>query len=276
MIPVGTGIFPVDAHEGPDPSDSPSVNPLCLFIGREPSLDRAFGRDMERCGVRAHRVDAVAAALDLAGQWSFDAVLLDGDSCAGPAAHALAALRDRIQVPILLLAGAADEDSQIGSLESGATDVLAKPASARLAAAKLRSLIDCGTRPRSSVAMPVAIGPLRLDPRGAQARLGAATLGLTRGEFELLFLLAANPGQLVLRSALSRALDNDAGRAVGRSLDMHVSRIRRKLAQADPLGLVLETVHGRGYALRLAVPAAPASASASASTPSLDLSLADA
>ena len=101
-------------------------------------------------------------------------------------------------------------------------------------------------------ARPVSLGELRLDPRREAAFYGDRPLALTGGEFELLLLLAARPGGYVHRGTIMRSLRRSgAGGEPRRSADMHVCRIRRKLREAGASSLALETIHGRGYALRL-------------------------
>ena len=101
----------------------------------------------------------------------------------------------------------------------------------------------------------VRFGPLRLDPRRAAASIGHAPVALTSGEFELLLLLASRPGELVHRETIARTLGRASAADTRRSADMHVCRIRRKLRDVASHSLVVETIYGRGYLLRMGAPA---------------------
>jgi DNA-binding response OmpR family regulator len=183
-------------------------------------------------------------------------VVVDGDGRAGSLLHALPELRDRSNAPIVVVWSDGAERRQIEALQGGATEVIVKPASARLIAAKLHRLIEIGKdRPVASAEEPravVRLGPLRLDPRRAAASVGDTPLALTTGEFELLLLLASRPGEFVHRETIARTLGSPTGGGeCRRSADMHICRIRKKLRDAGASTLRVETVYGRGYCLRL-------------------------
>jgi DNA-binding winged helix-turn-helix (wHTH) protein len=137
-----------------------------------------------------------------------------------------------------------------------APEVIVKPASPRLIAAKLHRLVEIANERPGAAGderrKVVRLGALRLDPRRAAASVGDVPLALTTGEFELL-LLASRPGEFVHRDTIARTLGSPAsGAGEGRrSADMHVCRIRKKLRDAGAHSLRVETVYGRGYCLRL-------------------------
>ncbi len=230
--------------------------PLCLIIARDPHQGPAFNRQFEAFGFKPYCVESIASAFGLTRQWHFDAVLLDADDFAESVLHhALPDLRQHSNAPILLLSSSSDEQRQIQGLESGATEIVVKPASARLIAAKLRRLLDVAADRHDERPAEVRLGALRLDPRRATALVGEQSLALTTGEFELLLLLASRPGEFVHRDTIARTLRGPGGPAPGdgrRSADMHICRIRKKLRDAGERGLRIETVYGRGYCLRLA------------------------
>ncbi|MGZ5214752.1 MAG: response regulator transcription factor [Caldimonas sp.] len=229
--------------------------PLCLIVGGEARVPAAFNREFDLFGFKPYAVETFASAFGLIRQWQFDAIIVDGDSDADALRHALPELRERSNAPIVLVWSDAGERRQIEALQLGATEVIVKPASPRLIAAKLHRLIEIARkRPPAGAEEPravVRLGPLRLDPRRASASVGDAPLALTTGEFELLLLLASRPGEFVHRDTIGRTLGSTAGSGDGRrSADMHVCRIRKKLRDAGARSLRVETVYGRGYCLR--------------------------
>ncbi len=231
--------------------------PLCLIVAADSAIAPAFGRDFDALGLKPYKVDTFVSAFGLIRQWQFDALIIDGDGYGESLLHALPELRDRSHAPIVLLWSDAGERRQIEALQSGATEIIVKPASPRLVAAKLHRLVEIaqdrpagnGDERRSTV----RLGALRLDPRRAAASVGDAPLSLTTGEFELLLLLASRPGEFVHRDTIARTLGSptSTGGEGRRSADMHVCRIRKKLRDAGAHSLRVDTVYGRGYCLRL-------------------------
>lgn len=230
--------------------------PLCLIVGSGAVDPAGLQREFDGFGFKPYAVETFSSALGMIRQWQFDAVIVDGDGHAGSLLQALPELRDRSNAPIVVVWSDGGERRQIEVLQGGATEVIVKPASTRLIAAKLHRLIEIGKdRPPTSAEEPrtvVRLGPLRLDPRRAAASVGDVPLALTTGEFELLLLLASRPGEFVHRDTIGRTLGSASGAGEGRrSADMHICRIRKKLRDAGATTLRVETVYGRGYCLRL-------------------------
>jgi DNA-binding response OmpR family regulator len=165
-------------------------------------------------------------------------------------------IRARSVTPILMLTARAEEVDRVLGLEVGADDYLTKPFSMRELLARTRALLrrvellsqqpDGGEQQRAGSAM-LMVGDLRLDVAGRAASLSGTPLELTPKEFDLLYLLARQPGRAYSREYLLRhiwGLDYDG---VDRTVDTHVARLRRKLG---PFGDRLATVWGTGYKLQ--------------------------
>jgi DNA-binding response OmpR family regulator len=230
------------------------VLPLLLVITADRDLSEPFRRELSAAGFKAYYVETLSSAIAVIGQWRFDAALMHGRGFEAAAAHMLRSLREGAAVPLLLVVDRASEELQLQALESGASQVLVEPTSMRIVAAQLRRLIDLSHGQARQQPAEVRFGPLRLDPRRASATIGGAPVPLTGGEFELLLLLAARPGELVHRDAIARTLGRSAAADTRRSADMHVCGIRRKLRAVPGHALVVETIYGRGYLLRMAAP----------------------
>ena len=229
--------------------------PLCLIVGNDTLDPVGLHRGIDGYGFKPYAVETFSSALGMIEQWQFDAVIVDGDGHADTLFHLLPELRDRAHAPIVVVWSDGRERRQIEALQVGATEVIVKPASPRLIAAKLHRLIeigkDRGGSPEAARAA-VQLGALRLDPRRAAASVGDTPLALTTGEFELLLLLASRPGEFVHRETIARTLGSPTAAGESRrSADMHVCRIRKKLRDAGARMLRVETVYGRGYCLRL-------------------------
>jgi len=231
------------------------VLPLLLVITADRVIAEPLRHDVAAAGFKAYYVETLDSALGVIAQWQFDAVLLHAQGFEDALPHMLGRLRDDVGVPTLLVLDHGDEERQLQALEAGASQVLVEPTSMRIVAAQLRRLIDVSHPRLPHEAAEVRFGPLRLDPRRAAATIGHVQLALTSGEFELLLLLASRPGDLVHRETIARTLGRTSNAETRRSADMHVCRIRRKLRDVAGHGLVVDTVYGRGYLLRMGTPA---------------------
>jgi two-component system, OmpR family, alkaline phosphatase synthesis response regulator PhoP len=153
-------------------------------------------------------------------------------------------------VPILMLTAKRDESDKVLGLESGADDYLTKPFGVRELVARVRALLR---RPRAQKASlaggmeAIAVGPLRVDPARRQVQRDGRSIDLTPHEFDVLYLLAANPGIVFSREMLLERVWTSDIHVTERSVDTLVKRLRQKIEadSADP-ELIL-TVWGSGY-----------------------------
>ena len=220
---------------------------LCLIVEHDDTLLAAMQREFPPLGIKPCVVDDCEAAQAMMGQWRFDALVLDDDGLAARP-QALRKLQAHAPVPLLLLSSRTDESDHIACLESGATEIVVKPVSARLLALKLRRLIDVGAHPPPDPAAELALGPLVMHPRRGHVSVGGVSLELTAHQFDLLLLLATRAGEFVPRETMARALQGPL-KEIGRSADVHIYRIRKKLRELGIDSLRLDTVYGRGYCL---------------------------
>jgi DNA-binding response OmpR family regulator len=220
---------------------------LCLIVGRDRALASSLAQDLPPFGFKPFFVDSGESAGAMLKQWHFEAIVVDAEGLGAACRAVLRSLQASARVPLMLLSGTADEQEQIECLQCGATEVVAKPASARLIAAKLRRLVEIGQM-NASEPTELHVGPLVMDARHGSATIEGLPLDLTTHQFDLLFLLAARAGQFVRRETIAIALRGPV-KEIGRSADVHVYRIRRKLRELGVESIRLDTVHGRGYCL---------------------------
>ena len=162
-------------------------------------------------------------------------------------------LRARSQVNVLLLTARGEDVDRIVGLEIGADDYLAKPFNPRELLARVRAILR-----RSSARPAVENGAAFLEAAGIAIDTGARTascqgaaLDLTDVEFELLRALVSAPGQVLAREMLTETVLNRRFHPFDRSLDMHVSRLRRKLEEAAGAGERIKTIRATGYQLAM-------------------------
>ncbi|MDE2149056.1 MAG: response regulator transcription factor [Gammaproteobacteria bacterium] len=160
---------------------------------------------------------------------------------------ALRELRARHRLPVIVLSARGEPIDRIVGLELGADDYLAKPFLPRELLARVRALL------RRTQPLPdeeVLVDTLRLSPGERRAWLGEVELQLTAAEFGLLLALARRAGTPVDKATLTL---EGLGRPIerfDRSVDVHVSRLRRKLAETAASAPRIETVRGLGYQLQ--------------------------
>jgi DNA-binding response OmpR family regulator len=209
-------------------------------------------RELECRGFKLYGVRHLMSARAILRQWQFDLVLCDAEGIgAGVLDDTVRSLCREQRAPIVILSSPSHEDGLIAALEAGATELIAKAASARLISITLQRLLDLAIRPAEPEPPALSLGELRLDLRREEAVFRDRSLPLTGAEFELLLLLAGRPDGFVHRDTIMRTLGHATSGESRRSADMHVCRIRRKLREAGASSLALETIYGRGYALRL-------------------------
>jgi DNA-binding response OmpR family regulator len=166
-----------------------------------------------------------------------------------PGAHGfdiLKRLRAESEVPVLVLSARNDTRDKVRALELGADDYVTKPFWPEELVARIGARLR---RPALQQNGVVRLGDLAIDVRARQARVAGQEIELTRVEFDLLAALAQRPGAAVARAWLvDHVLDPDR-EGTERTLDVHVSRLRKKLGRA---GRQVATVWGVGYRLETA------------------------
>jgi two-component system, OmpR family, response regulator CpxR len=191
-----------------------------------------------------------SGAAEEAVSGAFDLVVLDVmlPGCSG--FEVLRRIRASSMVPILMLTARGEEVDRIVGLEMGADDYLPKPFSPRELAARMRAVLR-RIEPRGAVAGPrpeaLEVGDLALDPGARTATLDGDEVRLTGIEFSLLELLVRHAGTVVGRDELSQEVLGRRANSFDRSLDVHVSNLRRKLGPLADGGERIKTVRGVGY-----------------------------
>lgn len=160
-------------------------------------------------------------------------------------------LRRTSQVPVLMLTALGDEVDRIAGLEIGADDYLPKTFSTRELLARLRSVLRRSSITAAAAAdatpAPKSLGPLWMDPAARIATLDAEPLVLTKVEFDLLLALIEAPGRVRSREQLLLAAADRDFEAFDRSIDVHVSSLRKKLGDDPKAPRYIETIRGLGY-----------------------------
>jgi len=165
-------------------------------------------------------------------------------------------------MPIMMLTARTEEVDQILGLEVGADDYIAKPFSIRQVVARVRAILrrveldnsslvpmPASNLPASSTApastpVPLVRGLLRISSAERSVKLDGKEIDLTPKEYDLLVLLASHPGWVFKREVLLQQVWGDSYEGFDRTIDNHVTRLRKKLG---PVGEKIDTVWGVGY-----------------------------
>ncbi|HJY33853.1 MAG TPA: response regulator transcription factor [Vicinamibacterales bacterium] len=159
-------------------------------------------------------------------------------------------LRASSSVPVLMLTARTAEADRITGLELGADDYVGKPFSPREIVARVQALVRRTRTATGTPPAPLRVGDVELDGFSRQVRVAGRPVALTRTEFRLLEALFSQPGRTFTRDELvARAFGPDY-EGTDRTIDTHITNLRRKLEPDEPRHIV--TVHGVGY--RLAAP----------------------
>jgi len=151
--------------------------------------------------------------------------------------------------PVLMLTAMKDDADVVVGLEVGADDYVGKPASPRVILARVRALLRRSSGDES--AESIILGALRIDVPSRRVLLDGAEVDLTTTEFDLLVLLSHRAGRVQQRSVLVEELRGIDFTSIDRSVDVIVSRLRKKLGGDSGAGSMIKTIRGVGYVMSL-------------------------
>jgi two-component system, OmpR family, response regulator CpxR len=209
---------------------------LCAML-REFFRQQGFGTESEIDGVRG---------LSRATTEVFDLLILDVMLPGVDGFQALHTLRKKSQIPVLMLTAKGERGERIQGLELGADDYLSKPFDPQELLARVRAILRRAEPQSSSISEVLEVGELRLLPGARDVSYREEKLGLTAMECDVLEQLMRSRGRVVSRDQLSLFLYSRPATAFDRSIDTHISRIRRKMK--DGRNLIL-SIRGSGYQL---------------------------
>ena len=158
-------------------------------------------------------------------------------------------IRSMSKVPVLLLTARGEDVDRIVGLEIGADDYLPKPFNPRELVARIRAILRRTKPVRAADGVPevLSVGDVELDPATRSVLRAGQPVDLTSVEFNLLEVLLREAGRVVTRERLVNAVLSRKFMPFDRSIDMHVSKVRRKLGDSEEDGDHIKTIRGVGY-----------------------------
>jgi len=223
-----------------------SGRPRVLVVEDDTDIAGVLRRSLDKEGYDVRLAGDGEAAIEEAGVFEPDAVVLDLGLPRLDGVEVCRRLREEGDVPILILTARDALEARVEGLDSGADDYLVKPFERDELLARLRALLR-RRPPRGSAYM--VVGDLRLNPDTHQVTRGERDLDLTAREFELLEHLMRNERIVVSRQALLDEVWGYHPFAETNTVDVFISNLRRKL-EAGGEDRLLHTVRGAGYVLR--------------------------
>ena len=219
-----------------------------LIVEDEPSIAEVVSLYLKRAGYQVAVAPNGQAALDSLGRRLPDLVVLDIMLPQVDGFSIARWLRDRSDVPIIMLTARREEVDRIAGLELGADDYVVKPFSPQELVSRVRAVLR---RTRGGAAQdaeaPLAFADLRIDPRTRLVTLGDGEIALTAKEFELLYWLARHPRQVFTRDQLLEAVWGQSKYIDASTVTVHIRRLREKIERDPASPTHLQTVWGVGY-----------------------------
>lgn len=225
-----------------------------LIVEDDVRLCRLVKEYLENMGYAVCMAHTGPTGLAMALAEKFSAIILDVMLPGMDGFEVLRRIRMDSTVPVLMLTGRGEEADRIVGLEMGADDYLPKTFSTRELLARLRAVLRRSMMSQNEaagrLAAPVVVGDLFIDPGPHSASLKNQPLPLTRQEFDLLLSLARSSGRVKTRENLLLEVADRDFEGFDRSIDVHISSLRKKLGDDAKSPRWIETVRGVGYMLK--------------------------
>jgi two-component system, OmpR family, KDP operon response regulator KdpE len=221
-----------------------------LLVEDDTAIRDALIRALSERGHAVTSTPSAMAALQQVINAPPDAVLLDLGLPDLDGQEALRMIRSVSTVPALVITARDDEPEIVRALDAGADDYVIKPFGADQIEARIRAVLRRAEAGGAKAVEPLNVGGLRLDAGAHEVTLDGVTLDLSRREFDLLHYLALHAGQVVTRRDLLTHVWQMPYGGADRTVDVHLSWLRRKLGETAQRPRYLHTVHSVGIKLR--------------------------
>jgi two-component system response regulator RegX3 len=232
--------------------DMASGRRTILLVEDEPAIAEPLAETLTREGFHLEVAGTAAGAVDAVARVRPDLILLDLMLPDGSGFDVCREVRRDSQVPIIMLTARGDETDRVIGLELGADDYVVKPFSAREVTARVRAVLRRTATAAAAAGTgdgnaPVEVGDVRLEPGTRSVTKAGAAVEVTRKEFDLLALLMRSAGSVVTRERLIDEVWDVNWFGSTKTLDVHVSGLRKKLGDDSAAPRYIHTVRGVGF-----------------------------
>jgi two-component system, OmpR family, KDP operon response regulator KdpE len=221
---------------------------VLVLIEDDPAIRTALERALSRRGHAVYAAPTAMAGLELVTSRSPDVVVLDLGLPDVDGTQVLGMIRGISAVPVIVATARDDEDEMVRVLDLGADDYVVKPFSAEQLEARLRAVLRRG-RTTDDPDPALAVGGLSIDRSTRVVTLDGRPVDLTRMEFDLLAYLAGRAGRVVSKRQLMAEVWQQPYGGADKTVDVHLSWLRRKLGETAAEPRFLQTVRGVGVKL---------------------------
>ena len=221
-----------------------------LIIDDDVRLAEMLAEYLALEGIQLTAVASGIQGLRSAQRENFDLIILDVMLPGLSGFDVLKQLRETgSKTPVLMLTARGDDVDRIVGLDLGADDYLSKPFNPRELLARVKAILRRTSETEGDEPAEITVGELRVNLRRREAYLGEQPLKLTNAEFVILLTLMRSPGEVVSREALTRTALGRQLLPDDRSLDTHISNLRRKLGNEADADVLIRSIRGSGYLL---------------------------
>ncbi|HTK84417.1 MAG TPA: response regulator transcription factor [Patescibacteria group bacterium] len=235
----------LEKHEKAPPGRKLADLPHVLIVDDDDRIRDLVSRYLTEHGFVVSTAGAAAEAREVLKRLVFDALVVDVMMPGETGLEFTKKLRAERDIPVLLLTALGETGDRIAGLESGADDYLPKPFEPRELVLRLQAILR-RRQPVKTSSGPLKVGRWLYDAEQNELRAGDEVERLTSAEGTLLQVLAARAGQTIGREELATLCGVDSS---GRTIDVQVTRLRRKLEDDPKAPRCLQTVRGKGYRL---------------------------
>lgn len=179
----------------------------------------------------------------------FDAIVLDIGLPGLDGFQVCRSIRSTFAGPILMLTARGAEEDEVRALDAGADDYMTKPVRPQAMLARLKIHLRRGSPHVQAEQQEMVVGTLKIDTACREVSIEGQMIDLTTAEFDLLFLLACRVGHVVPRTEIYEQLNGIPYDGLDRSIDLRVSRLRKKLGDDPYSPALIKSVRGVGYIL---------------------------
>ena len=241
---------PRDAGPGGGTGQAPTLVHVVhlLVVEDDEAIRRSLARGLTEQSATVSVVGTAVEAIKALAIERPDAVVLDLGLPDLDGADVLALIRAQSDVPVVVATARDDEREMVRLLDAGADDYLIKPFSAAQAMARVRAVLR-RTAQASPEEQRAVVGGLVVDAVSRTVHLDGATVELNRKEFDLLLALASRPGQVISKRQLLAEVWQQPWGGADRTVDVHLSWLRRKLGESASHPRYLHSVRGVGVKL---------------------------
>ncbi|WP_051560114.1 response regulator transcription factor [Marinobacterium jannaschii] len=236
------------------PAAVPTPDPSILIIEDDPAVNDLVASQLRRHGYQTEQCFDGRKGLSRALGQHFSLILLDVLLPKLDGFELLNQLRCQRDTPVIMLTACGAEEDRISGFRCGADDYLPKPFNLTELTLRIEAVLrrrpSGADRANAASVRLLRFQNLQLDLSGQVASVGVTELPLTPMEFRLLALLLETPGEVISKPVLYQSLMGRPFSRYDRSIDMHISKLRRKLTNAGFNGEHINTVHGQGYRIQ--------------------------